>query len=547
MIPNVNRKNGASFRGAGKYYLHDKAAKGAEHPTSSTRVAWTAVRNLVHADPHQAIDEMWRTAEDARELKKQSGHRWQGEKGANPVKTISLSWAPHQSPTQAQMEATVDHYLKAMGWQDHQALLIAHNDTPHPHVHIILNCVHPETGLMLNDWRDWQRSQRWGLAIEREQGEVLCLARVEKYEKGFDLQPNGMPYPFAKLVAEHERGFESVAADAAIQKQAEKHRLAERHRIERENFLGSAKSQFRQVRQEAYRDVRDEYKPFWRDFHRRRKDMQRKVGRQTRDAFKGAASLAREGDYERGTQLIDAAKERERDARDDFRGQKQGLRERQFARTKEHQDERCQSLYELRKLGFQEIKDRQKEERAEFKELIALRDAGAPHDIRRLEELLRDAPDPRGANDNELPLDFARSTKEAVRAAQGPDLPFNPFSQAAHELFGRHGYAEKPDRSPKRDLTDVGIAAIGAAIEFGVRLMEGLISGPSPLEQAIAKAYAAREAVEAPRRRQEAREEKIRDDFMRHAYTAVREADAERDKRRTLDHEERGRSRYRER
>src|SRR5258708_6228602 len=70
-------------------------------------------------------------------------------------------------------EMPPERYLKAMGWREHQALLIPHTDTAHPHLHIILNRVHPETGLVLNDWREQQRSQRWGDRYDKEQGLIL--------------------------------------------------------------------------------------------------------------------------------------------------------------------------------------------------------------------------------------------------------------------------------------------------------------------------------------------------------------------------------------
>ena len=66
MVPNVS-KSGSSFRGAGKYYLHDKQPKdlsGDErddadrqrHLTTDDRVAFMATRNCVNDDPHLAID-----------------------------------------------------------------------------------------------------------------------------------------------------------------------------------------------------------------------------------------------------------------------------------------------------------------------------------------------------------------------------------------------------------------------------------------------------------------------------------------------------------
>jgi hypothetical protein len=205
-------------------------------------------------------------------------------------------------------------------------------------------------------------------------------------------------------------------------------------------------------------------------------------------------------------------------------------------------------LIGLRGVAFQEIKDRQKDERAELKELQAERDAGQAYDSDRLQQLTgeADAAAP-AANDNELPADAARSPAEQERALTAEGPAFNPFSQQAYELFGRAGFTERDAKTPNRDLTDIGSAAIGAMIEVGVRLMDGFIAPPSPKERAIAKAWAAREAVEAPKRAEARAEAKMHDDFMRHALAAVREAQAAQDHKRERDWEERGRSRERER
>ena len=48
-----------------------------------------------------------------------------------------------------------------MGWQEHQAMLVAHDDKSHAHVHVMLNCSIPETGLRLDDNFEQRRAQKW--------------------------------------------------------------------------------------------------------------------------------------------------------------------------------------------------------------------------------------------------------------------------------------------------------------------------------------------------------------------------------------------------
>ncbi|RTL73325.1 MAG: hypothetical protein EKK41_00160 [Hyphomicrobiales bacterium] len=545
MLPNIS-SNGRSFRGAGAYYLHDKAEPDGPKPTTSERVAWTATRNLAQEDPSQALDEMWHTAEDGMRLRREAGQR-SGTRCEAPVKTISLAWAPHQSPTRAQMEATADHYLRYMGWHEHQALYVAHNDTAHPHLHIILNKVHPETGLTLNDWKDWERSQRWGLLIEREQGAVLCLARVEKYEQAFDLQTNGLPYPYAKLAQEQDRAFASAEQFMAAQEPAEKDLLAQRHQEERKAFLASGKAAFRAARQQAYQDVRAEFKPQWRAHFRAKNEGEQNITELAEDTAQAVQALTRSGDYDGAQHRLALLDDYRETTRQGFAAQGKALRGEQLQTTRTRQDEACQALIAERRETFQDLKDRQKEQRHEVRDLLAAREAGTPHDANRLVELLA-VELPLGANDNRQP-ELAALAKEVPDARAAPDSEpaFNPFSRAADELFGRHGYDVSAERAPNKDITDVIAAPISAVIEFGVRAMDSLFAPPSPLEQAIAKAWSVRAKEDKAEREEEARAEHLRQTFIKHGLTAVRAAQEQHDKARALDDEERGRERTRHR
>lgn len=542
MLPNISRRNGSSFRGAGAYHLHDKANDNTPRPRTSERVAWTATRNLANDDPALAIDEMWYSAESASQLKRMSGRRQSGNKCTEPVKTVSLSWAPHQSPTREQMEAAADSFLKAMGWQDHQALLICHVDTAHPHLHIILNRIHADTGMVLNDWRDWQRSQRWADGYDREQGQILCHARADKYEKQcFDLQLDGMPYPYAKLMQEQTRAFDSSMAFDAVQDKTEKDTLAEQHRQEREAFLTSGKAQFRQARQEAYRQVRDEFKPHWREHFAHDRDLHRRLDQRLRIASLDAMHFARQGDHAAAdARLVDVFDQQD-DALQDLATGRKDLRQLQLETTRDRQDEACRSLIELRAAAFQLIKDRQKEERAELKALQSARDAGQPHDMDRLQELVGQTSPAAAANDNRSPDELLESAQRNDRKSSfHPDaLPRDSGSPLFRSVLA----GSPTERGPRRLVTD----SIAGAISLGISLLEGLAESSSPLERAQAKARAIRREQEAPAIAAELREQKLRDDFTRHALTAVREAQAEHDRGRKLDHEARDRRRQRER
>jgi hypothetical protein len=254
MVPNIS-PNGQSFRGAGAYHLHDKPSPRDPRPRTSQRVAFTATRNLANEDPWAALDEMWRTAEDAAHLKVSSGAAPKGRKNETPVKTVSLAWAPGQDPTPTEMIAAADGFLQAMGWHGHQALYAAHNDTAHPHLHIILNRVHPQTGRTINDWQERKRAQAWALAYERQQGRLLCEARAARYETGAAAPQAGLPYPQAKLIAH--------------QSPAARHAIA--------------------------RDARAAFRPAWARHFRKQRLILADLATERRSVQRFAASLAREG------------------------------------------------------------------------------------------------------------------------------------------------------------------------------------------------------------------------------------------------------------
>jgi len=116
---------GSGFAGLLRYLL----TKDGRHPE---RVEWTASRNLASADPRLAAVEMRATAERNVRVEK-------------PVFHLSINLDPDERLDPAQLRQVVDRTLKDLGLEQHQALMVAHNDTDHQHVHVMVNRVHPET------------------------------------------------------------------------------------------------------------------------------------------------------------------------------------------------------------------------------------------------------------------------------------------------------------------------------------------------------------------------------------------------------------------
>ena len=175
---------GRSFKGVTAYVTHDAPEPGREaKPTTDDRVEWTETRNLASDRPADAWRIMAATAQAAPGLKRLAGVPGAGRKAAKPVYHYALSWKPGESPDRAEMNRAVDESLRKLGLEDRQALVVAHNDTPHRHVHVIVNRVDPETGRTANIGHDRLKLANWAERWERERGDLQCPARAVNREK----------------------------------------------------------------------------------------------------------------------------------------------------------------------------------------------------------------------------------------------------------------------------------------------------------------------------------------------------------------------------
>src|SRR2546428_4920206 len=87
-----------------------------------------------------------------------------------PVYHLTINFDPADPVTPERMQAVADRVLADLGLAEHQALMVAHRDRTHPHVHIMVNRVHPETGLAWDRWQDQPKIQRTLRILERELG-----------------------------------------------------------------------------------------------------------------------------------------------------------------------------------------------------------------------------------------------------------------------------------------------------------------------------------------------------------------------------------------
>ena len=137
MIPKAStggRATGTSFKGVFQYLNHDKRRDGDDgHRSTSERVDWTATRNLASDNPEMASRIMAATARQQDALKQQAGGSVAGNKSDQVVFHYSLGWHPSEREelTKAEMLRAADESIRAIGGEDHQAMIYAHNDAEH--------------------------------------------------------------------------------------------------------------------------------------------------------------------------------------------------------------------------------------------------------------------------------------------------------------------------------------------------------------------------------------------------------------------------------
>jgi hypothetical protein len=105
------------------------------------RVAWSTSRNLPTDEPELAGKIMRATAS-------------QNVRVTQPGYHVALSFDPGDAVDRAAMERVADRTIEALGLAAHQVLIVCHRDRDHPHMHLLINRVHPETGRVWNRWQD---------------------------------------------------------------------------------------------------------------------------------------------------------------------------------------------------------------------------------------------------------------------------------------------------------------------------------------------------------------------------------------------------------
>lgn len=130
------------FRAVARYLVRGRSAC-----PDPKRVAWTISQNLPTDDPELAAAYMAATAAASVRTRKAAYH-------------VMIAWQAREQPTFQMMQDVARQALVLAGLDEHQALIMGHGDKPHPHLHILLNRVHPETARAWKTTHDYAAFDR---------------------------------------------------------------------------------------------------------------------------------------------------------------------------------------------------------------------------------------------------------------------------------------------------------------------------------------------------------------------------------------------------
>lgn len=152
-----------------------------------------------------------------------------GKFKGDPVYHLILSWQEGDKPTPKQVKDCVQHTLKALGMEECQAVWVIHHDTDNDHVHIAVNRVHPEKGIVMGPPRrdyhvidkamrelelihGFRRDNGPYVTLDTDNGpQIVRMSRKERAEKGLlkygdEIGPRTTP---AAKAAERSQGAPS--------------------------------------------------------------------------------------------------------------------------------------------------------------------------------------------------------------------------------------------------------------------------------------------------------------------------------------------------
>jgi hypothetical protein len=162
-----NPYKGRGFKGLLRYLF-----EGRKDDPNPHRVEWHVTRNIAIDDPDALPAIMRASASLSTRVRK-------------PVYHLPISWPPDEQLDRATQLAIVDELLADLGLSEHECVIVAHNDGQCPHVHLVVNRVHPHTGKVWNAWRDVYRIMDSLERQERQRGlRIVDRRDLDEWREG---------------------------------------------------------------------------------------------------------------------------------------------------------------------------------------------------------------------------------------------------------------------------------------------------------------------------------------------------------------------------
>ncbi len=175
-------KPGQSFKGLHAYCAHDQ-----DQAQTSERVDWIETRNIGVSDPAQAWKVMVATAQAQNQLKQAAGVRAGRTAKNGAVMHVVLCFDKDEPRDLESMQEAADEFLSGFGVDpakmrgkskpkrrqfanEHQVMMYAHSDTDNHHLHLMINRVHPQTGVNLPSNQDHIKASDWALKYSKRHG-----------------------------------------------------------------------------------------------------------------------------------------------------------------------------------------------------------------------------------------------------------------------------------------------------------------------------------------------------------------------------------------
>ncbi|MBU1212818.1 MAG: relaxase/mobilization nuclease domain-containing protein [Alphaproteobacteria bacterium] len=87
-----------------------------------------------------------------------------------PVYHLMIAWGLDEHPTPDVMQTIATRTLELAGLDEHQCLIMGHGDTPHAHLHMMINRCHPVSGKTWKPSHDWRLFDRIMRQLAGEHG-----------------------------------------------------------------------------------------------------------------------------------------------------------------------------------------------------------------------------------------------------------------------------------------------------------------------------------------------------------------------------------------